>query len=66
MLITDKRIKVTEQMMFDNGLSFFLTTGRIGVPFSATQKEPITWKPMDWELTDQDFDKIEDYFLANK
>lgn len=62
MIITDRKIEVTEQMMFDEGLSKY---GRRGVPASQENKTPITWKKQ-WELELEDLEKIERYFLALK
>ena len=65
MIITNEKITVTEQMMFNEGLSFLLSVGQIGIPFSVEQKLPIEWKDL-IDITESDFDKIEDYFLALK
>jgi hypothetical protein len=61
MLITKEQIEVTEQMMFKNGLSKYFGN-ELGVPFSATQKQPITWKGA-FDLEESDYDMIESYFM---
>lgn len=62
MVITNNKIKVTEQDMFDDKLSRMLITGEIGIPASPTDKEPVEWKDISL-LEDEDFNKIEDYYL---
>jgi hypothetical protein len=58
MIITDVKIEVTEQMMFNHGLSRMLITGEIAVP---TLNGKI-WKNMIY-ITEEDFEDIENYFL---
>jgi len=65
MLITDEKIKVTEQEMHDEGLSTLLSTGQIGIPHSATTKEPVEWVSFT-KMTEPQFDKIEEYFLNKR
>lgn len=62
MLITSEKIEVSEQMMFNEGLSRSMITGELGIPASATQKEPITWKNF-MDMEDEEFDLIEEYFI---
>ncbi len=65
MIITGEKIKVSEQMMFNNGLSKFMIIGKLGIPHSKEKKEPITWKEV-IDITGKEFDLIEDYFIHNK
>lgn len=61
MTITDEKIIVTDQMMFDEGLSRWMINQSFGVP-SDVYKTEIEWKRT-WDLEEEDFDKIENYFL---
>lgn len=63
MLITNIKIRVTEQMMFDEGLSKMLITNKLGIP--NLDKSEVVWKDA-LDLTDEDFDKIEEYFLTKE
>ncbi len=65
MIITNKKIEVSEQMLFNEGLSRFYITNQIGVPHDSFEKEPVTWIHFT-KLTDEDFDLIEAYFLHHK
>lgn len=58
MIITGVQIEVTEQMMFNHGLSRMLITGEIAVP---TENGKV-WKNLVY-LTEEDFNDIELYFL---
>ena len=62
-IITDERIKVTEQMLSDaNMLSF----GKIGIPVDVNNlSKGLAWKSFS-ELKISDFDALEDYFLLPK
>lgn len=65
MIITKYKIEVNEEMMKEQNLSLLLVSGMLGVPFSATTREPVRWK-LPAELTEEDCDLIEDYFLNLK
>ena len=60
MILTDKKIKVSHEMMRDHGMTRY---GEYGVPIRRDN----TWYGVCWknivELTDDDFDVIENYFL---
>ena len=63
MQLTNEKIEVTHRMMEKNNM----TRGvQYGVPVDP--KEPsrgLSWKGL-MEMKDEDFDKIEDYFLSKK
>lgn len=65
MIITEEKIKVTEQDMFYAGLSKMFILGTIGIPFSKDIKEPITWKSIG-NITEEDFNLIEEYFIQKQ
>ena len=62
MIVTDEKIKVSEEMMFNEGLSRMLISGQLGIPESDSDKGNIVWKDFN-TLTEEDFEKIESYFL---
>ena len=65
MVITNEKITVTEQMMFDMRLARSNSGGEIGIPFSSKELEPIRWKRIS-NLINDDFIQIEEFFLNLK
>ena len=59
MLLTNKRIEVTEEMLFKKGLYKYLYNCTIGVP---QKNGKVSWKHM-FNLSEEDYDLLEDYFL---
>lgn len=62
MLITGQ---ITEQQMFDNGLSRMFITGEIGIPEMTESVGNPTWKKL-IDLTEDDFNRIELFFNLKK
>jgi hypothetical protein len=62
MLLTREKIEVTEEMMHKSGLSKFIFNGSIGIP---QKNGEIIWKHI-LEVSETDYDLIEDYFLSIK
>lgn len=62
MVITNEKIEVTEQMMFEVRLSRYQSNGTIGIPFSTKELDPIRWKRLS-ALSNDDFIAIEEFFV---
>ena len=62
MVITNEKIEVTQQMMYEEGLSRLNSLFEIGIPFSTQEVEPIRWKRIA-NLINDDFIAIEEYFI---
>ncbi len=63
MLLTNKKIRVTEKMVDDAGMTRW---NQIGIPVDV--KDPnkgLKWTNIE-NLTDDDFDVLEEYFLAQQ
>lgn len=60
MILTDEKIVVTDSMMSRAGMTRY---NEYGVPVDPKDKSKgLTWKNLA-SLTEEDFDKIEEYFL---
>lgn len=69
MLITNKKIKVTYKMMEDANMTRITPRGlQLGIPVDPKNKHRgLRWKTIAVDrVTDEDFDKIEEYFLIKK
>ena len=63
MIITDEKIRVTDFMMSENNM---LRSNKFGVPVDPSAPEKgLEWKGY-FELTEDDFDAIETYFINKK
>ena len=60
MIITDEKITVTLEMLQQNNMT--RGENEVGIP---TQEGELEWKSFD-DLTERDFDAIENYFIKAK
>ncbi len=67
MILTNQKIVVTHEMMAEHGLSAATERGPMyAVPKgNDVLKDGVTWKGA-MNLEEEDFDKIEEFFLHNK
>ena len=63
MILTEENIKVTHEMMVESNMTKF---GKYGVPVDPDKPElGLSWKNI-LSMSDEDFDKIEKYFLSKE
>ena len=60
MILTDEKIKVTDQMLTASGMA---RVNKYGIPKDTKDlSKGLVWKLVT-DLTDEDFDKLEEYFI---